>query len=106
MRRVALTATATCLTNVVVPNIHSTDFTVGLYLLTTGSTRATVQITPDAVFADGFTASGATWINSAITTTGNGTQSGTLTQPCTGITMNVTTYDSPITLVVVESGII
>lgn len=106
MRRVQLTATATGRTPVVVTNIHSTDFNVGIYLSTTGATQATVQVTADDVFAPTFDASTATWFDTAILTTGDGSKQGTLTQPCTGISLNVTTYDSPITLYVVETGIL
>lgn len=106
MRPTQITVTGTGRGSVIVPNYLTADFQMGVYLLCTGSSQATVQITGDDTYASGFTASTANWFNTSITTTGDGSKSGEVTQPCRGVTVNVTSYDSDVTLIIVQAGLV
>lgn len=100
MQRTRITATATGASEAVVVDQYNGEFNIGLYLTTTGTAQGTVQVSGDL---DIVGVSAATWIDTAVSTTGDNKVSA-YTTPARAFRVNCTDATGGLTLTLVQSG--
>lgn len=105
MTPITISKTGTGRSAVVVPDSFQNPFNVGIQLVVTGTVEFNVEVTMDDPMATGFVAASADWsIPSGFSAISAGAIS-SLTVPCHGISLNVTSGDGTVTANIVQAGV-
>ena len=105
MPSIVLTQTGAGASTYAIPDWFQNPFNIGLQAVVTGTVSSfAVQYTLDDTTADGYVASSGNW-NAVPSMTGlSATTWGTLTVPCRGIRINITTGTGTVTLNIQQAG--
>ena len=105
MTPISISQTGTGRSAVVVPDSFTMPFNVGVQFVTTGTVTFNLEVTMDDAMASGFVAASADWsVPSGFSALTAGAIL-SLTIPCHGISLNVTSGTGTVTAKIVQNGV-
>lgn len=104
MRPFVSSVTGVGVSSVYPPDNYVSPFNLALSVLVTGTVTYTVQYTFDDVFASGFSAASANWIDHPSLTAQSATKDSNIAYPVRGVRINVTAGSGSVRFTVIQAG--
>ena len=104
MRPFVSSVTGVGVSSVYPPDNYVSPFNLALSVLVTGTVTYTVQYTFDDVFASGFSAASANWVDHPSLTAQSATKDSNIAYPVRGVRINVTAGSGSVRFTVIQAG--